>query len=284
MPTNYNIPIDRTPGRLAGRSRNAGEADYDIKVQVADLVKKYAKQYGLTDHETKEILKIVEHESGFNPDAANKTSTASGVGQTLKGTFKSLTGSTDYFNADLGAKAAVRYYKYCRGIAAKEKGLTGGDLDVGAYQCYHDGEGNFRDDNDIGGKDIYNDEIKDRVGIPHALHDVLSPDDSGKPLQYALNALGVKSDEVQLIREEGGGNSTSGSGTITDKGTSEHIGSYAETPTGCEVAIGDKKVVMDRLNDSDVNLETYAKNDDGDFVLQKTVRAGDGVTVKRPFV
>jgi len=285
MPTNYNIPIDHTPGRLAGRSRKAGKADYDVKVKVADLVKKYAKQYGLTDHETKEILKIVQHESGFNPDAANEDSQASNVGQTINDTFERYTGSTDYFNADLGAKAAVQYYKYCRGIAAKEKGLTGDDLDVGAYQCYHDGEKNFRKGKDKRGKDIYNNEIKDRDGVPHASND-LSPDDPGKPLQQALAALGVKSGDVHLTpAEEGSGNSTSGSGTITDKGTSKHIGSYTETPDGCEAIMGDRKIVAYQLNDSDVYVETYARNAEGDFNLQKTVRAGDndGVTVTRPF-
>jgi len=109
------------------------------------------------------------------------------------------------------------------------------------------------------------------------------PDAPGKPLQYALAALGVKSDKVQFTPAAGEKNSTPASFDIRDNDTSDIIGSYAGTPTGCEIAIGDKKIVMDRLSDSDVNLETYAKNDDGDFVLQKTVRAGDGVTVKRQF-
>jgi len=127
---------------------------------------------------------------------------------------------------------------------------------------------------------------KDSLPNDNAVMDKFSLNDSGKPLQYALAALGVKSGDVHLTpAEEGSGNSTSGSGTITDKGTSKHIGSYTETPDGCEAIMGDRKIVAYQLNDSDVYVETYARNAEGDFNLQKTVRTGDGdgVTVKRPF-
>ncbi len=48
---------------------------------------------------------------------------------------------------------------------------------------------------------------------------------------------------------------------------------------------GDRKIVVDKINDSDVYVETYAKNDEGDLKLQKTVRIGDndGITLRRPF-
>ena len=47
---------------------------------------------------------------------------------------------------------------------------------------------------------------------------------------------------------------------------------------------GDRKVVMDRISGNDIHLQTYAKNDDGDFELVGTTRIGDndGVTLRRP--
>jgi len=48
---------------------------------------------------------------------------------------------------------------------------------------------------------------------------------------------------------------------------------------------GDRKVVMDRISGNDIHLQTYAKNDDGEYELLGTTRIGDndGVTLRRQF-
>ena len=102
-----------------------------------------------------------------------------------------------------------------------------------------------------------------------------------------MEALGVTPGDVRLTPAEADdGNPMPGSYDIRDKGTSEMIGSYAETPTGCEVTVGNDKVVMSQLSDSDVRLERYAKNDDGDFELLGMSRIGnnDGIITTRPFM
>jgi len=112
------------------------------------------------------------------------------------------------------------------------------------------------------------------------------PDDPGSPMQHAMAALELKSDEVHFTPAEAdNGNKTSDTFHIRDNDTSDIIGSCVMTPGGCEMTAGDKKVVTDRINGSDVNLETYARNDEGDFELlgMSRIGANDGITVRRPF-
>jgi len=111
------------------------------------------------------------------------------------------------------------------------------------------------------------------VGIPEA------------PWRHAMAALGVKPGDVQFTPAVDYGNIKPDSFDMVDKGTSETIGSCVMTPTGCEMTSGDRKVVMDKISGSDVSVETYAQNDEGDLKLQKKVRIGDndGITVTRPW-
>jgi len=112
------------------------------------------------------------------------------------------------------------------------------------------------------------------------------PADPNSPLQDALAALELTADDVHLTpMEANGGGKTSDTFHIRDNDTLDIIGSYAGTPTGCEIIVGDRKVVADRISGSDVHLETYARNDEGDFELlgMSRIGASDGITVRRPF-
>jgi hypothetical protein len=231
-------------------------------------------------------LKIVEHESGFNPDAANTDTTASGLGQTMNGTFKQFgPHGANIFDLDSNAEATVRYYQHCLNIAAK-KGLTGEKLDSGTYACYHDGPENFKNGKDKGGADTYKNVINKLSGKPKV--SLIDPflGVPGSPFGHAMDALGVKSDDVQLTPAMDYGNTMPEFFNMIDKGTSEKIGSCVMTPGGCEMTAGDKKVVLYQLSDSDVSLESCAKNDEGDFEFlgQSRIGANDGITVRRPFM
>lgn len=75
MSNHYNDPIDHTPGRLAGNSRDWGAASEAVKTQVQQIIINEARNAHLTDGDIVNLLAFAEHESGFNPDAANtKTS------------------------------------------------------------------------------------------------------------------------------------------------------------------------------------------------------------------
>jgi len=112
-------------------------------------------------------------------------------------------------------------------------------------------------------------------------------EDPNSPLQHAMNALELTADDVHLTPTEAdGGGKTSDTFHIRDNDTSDIIGSCVMTPGGCEMTAGDRKVVADRISGSDVNLETYARNDEGDFELlgMSRIGANDGITLRRPFV
>ena len=178
--TNYNILIDETLGRSAGNSRKAGAAPYEVKVKAVEAIRKYAGLYGFNEHQTSEVLKIVEHESGFNPDAANPDTTASGLGQMMNDTFEQYgPRGANIFDLDANAEATVRYYQHCLNKAA-EKGLTGEKLDTGAYACYHDGPWNFKAGKDKKGADIYKKVIKKLSGKPKVSSNERSSSNSDK--------------------------------------------------------------------------------------------------------
>ncbi len=86
MATHYNDPIDQTPGRLAGYARDGGKASPEVIAQAQQIIINEARNAKLNDHDIAYVLAVAEKESSFNPDAANKTSSAFGLGQTMDGT------------------------------------------------------------------------------------------------------------------------------------------------------------------------------------------------------
>ena len=171
------------------------------------------------------------------------------------------------------------------GGPAEKQELSADNLDAGRYQENLNGRGNL-----LGG-DYFIDRdsprsIKNEGFAPEITIDEPSSDTSDSSLRHALAALGVKPREVQFTPAEADDeNQPPASFDIRDNDTSEKVGSYAVTPTGCEMTAGDRKVVMDRISGNDIHLQTYAKNDEGDFELLGTSRISDndGVTVRRPF-
>jgi soluble lytic murein transglycosylase-like protein len=93
--------ISSPSGTQDGRNYGKGE--------VQDLIRKYSQQYGISSEAP---LCIAKHESGFNPNARNKSSSASGVFQYLSSTWEAtdegLRGNS-VFSAEANIKAAVKY-------------------------------------------------------------------------------------------------------------------------------------------------------------------------------
>jgi soluble lytic murein transglycosylase-like protein len=99
-PTKRKVSTNDTT-RYSGRDYGQGE--------VQDLIRKYSQQYGI---EPDTPLCIAKHESGFNPNAKNKSSSASGVFQYLSSTWKGTDeGKAGYsvFDAEQNVKAAIKY-------------------------------------------------------------------------------------------------------------------------------------------------------------------------------
>lgn len=79
--SHYREPIDRSPGRLAGNSRRAGDASPEVQAECIDALIAASEKAGLTARQTAHVLAIARAESGFNPDAAAGTTSAFGLGQ-----------------------------------------------------------------------------------------------------------------------------------------------------------------------------------------------------------
>lgn len=136
--SHYNVPIDNSPGRLAGNSRRHGDASKEVQRGVVDLLVDAAKAHGLDRNDTVMILAMARIESGFNPDAAAGTTSASGVGQFVDMTAApyGVTTNAQRFDARIGADALIRHYLANKKLATN---YSGRELYVMIYAYHHDG-------------------------------------------------------------------------------------------------------------------------------------------------
>jgi len=79
----FNLAL---PKNSTSTSRSAGATTKAMKQKVIDLIINTGYQAGMTDVEVATTLAIAAHESGFNPEASARESSASGVGQFLNDT------------------------------------------------------------------------------------------------------------------------------------------------------------------------------------------------------
>ena len=151
--SHYFDPIDQTPGRLAGNSRDWGDASEKVQRQVINKILNKAEEYGLDTHDTALLLATIRAESGFNPDAAAGSSSAAGLGQITDKTRTDWGPDTDsMFDVDANLDSAVRYFLKCEEKVAG-LGFTGADAEAMIYKYYHDGL--YSDNTDSGGLTNY---------------------------------------------------------------------------------------------------------------------------------
>ena len=133
--SNFKEPIVKDG--LRGNSRLAHDANADVQKKVIDLIVQKSKDQGMSAKETAMVLAIAHAESGFNPDAANETSSASGIGQFLNGTGRAY-GLTDKNKWDVNAQvqALVKHTKDNYAYVRK----SGKPLSW-VYKLHHDGLG-----------------------------------------------------------------------------------------------------------------------------------------------
>ena len=131
----YLIPVDQRPGRLAGNSRLWGDASHDVQRQVINAIIAAAKKDGFNIRRIAMLLAMAKIESGFNPDAAAGTTSASGLGQFIKATGASF-GLTPATRFEIGPSihALIEYFKDNEALAKKKK-----KPDYFVYKYHHDG-------------------------------------------------------------------------------------------------------------------------------------------------
>ncbi|MGD0657941.1 MAG: transglycosylase SLT domain-containing protein [Syntrophorhabdales bacterium] len=150
-PKSHYNDRDNDRGLRYGRSRDAGDVSPEVQRQVIDALKAAGKEAGLTSHDIDVVVSIVRYESGFNPDAANKSGSAAGLGS-LKDDTRKQYKVKEIFDIETNAKAIVECYKDRKALARKHR-PTGSheELDRWTYGFYHDGPKG----KDYGGKEIF---------------------------------------------------------------------------------------------------------------------------------
>jgi len=143
----YTLPITHALGRPYGKSRRHGDASPEVQNKAIDAIIEAAKKHGLTNRETAHVLAIAFVESGFNPDAAAGTTTATSLGQFVRGTgWNYGLNDTNRFELKSNADALVRHFLENKSLAIK-RGNTGKDIEIKIYVYHHDGA-NVYDKND----------------------------------------------------------------------------------------------------------------------------------------
>ncbi|MBS7456647.1 peptidoglycan-binding protein [Coralloluteibacterium stylophorae] len=133
--SHYLDPIERREGRLAGNSRIWGDASAEVQSRVIDHLLDASRDAGLGARDTAHVLAIARIESGFNPDAAAGTTSASGLGQFVRDTGIAY-GLTDQnrFDVQSQARALVAHYLDNRELATRR-----GQDEAYIYKYHHDG-------------------------------------------------------------------------------------------------------------------------------------------------
>jgi len=133
--SHYREPIDHSNGRLAGNSRIWGDASPEVQSRVIDELIRSSKDAGLTPRQTAQVLAIARIESGFNPDAAAGTTSASGLGQFIDktGNHYGLNGG-NRFDVGKQADALVAHY-----IDNMKLAKSRGQGEEYIYKYHHDG-------------------------------------------------------------------------------------------------------------------------------------------------
>ena len=137
--SHYKTPIDHSPGRLAGNSRRHGDASPDVQRAVIDILVDAARSNGLDKNDLAMVLAIARVESGYNPDAAAGTTSASGLGQFVDATARTYGITTDAqrFDAKDGAVALVKHYLENKKLSQRR--YFGREMYVMIYAFHHDG-------------------------------------------------------------------------------------------------------------------------------------------------
>jgi putative chitinase len=123
---------------LHGNSRNWGDAAPAVQAQAACEIVRQARERGWNDERIAFALAVARNESGFNPDAASRSTSASGLGQFIDSTGSAYgLDEQNRFETPTNANALLSYLEDCLRF-----GRRAGEADnseARAYGLYHDG-------------------------------------------------------------------------------------------------------------------------------------------------
>jgi len=131
----FNFEIVDRP--FKGNSRKAGDISKEQQEEIMKMIISTGRQEGMSNREIALTLATVRFESGFNPDAAAKTSSASGLGQFINETGSKY-GLTDENRWDVSMQVQAVVDHTADNIEmARKKGYS----EDYVYALHHDGPG-----------------------------------------------------------------------------------------------------------------------------------------------
>ncbi|MET3117226.1 uncharacterized protein (TIGR02594 family) [Undibacterium sp. GrIS 1.8] len=138
--THVNESIDQKKD-LKGNSRRGGDAPPEIQQKIVDIIIEEARKLQFNNRDIAYYIAIAKRESGFNPDAANSGSSASGVAQMQDDTGTTFgLNKTNRFDARASIKAGLQYFEKIKRKIISKYGSASDDYETLIYFCYHYGE------------------------------------------------------------------------------------------------------------------------------------------------
>ena len=118
-----------------GNSRKAGDISLDQQEKIMEMIINTGRQQGMSNREIALTLATVRFESGFNPDAAAKSSSATGLGQFINDTGEKY-GLTDENRWDVAMQVQAVVDHTLDNIEMANKKGYGEEY---VYALHHDG-------------------------------------------------------------------------------------------------------------------------------------------------
>jgi uncharacterized protein (TIGR02594 family) len=138
--THANEKID-SKKELKGNSHRGGDAPPEVQQKIIDIIIDEARKLQFGNRDIAYYIAIAKRESGFNPDAANSESSASGVSQLIDKTAKTYgIDNSNRFDARANIKAGLQYFMKLKKKIVSSFGSSEGKFEVLVYYCYHYGE------------------------------------------------------------------------------------------------------------------------------------------------
>lgn len=136
----FNESIDQNK-EIRGNSRRGGDAPPEVQQKIIDIIIEEARKLKFNNRDIAYYIAIAKRESGFNPDAASASSTASGIAQVIDKTGTTLgINDANRFDARSSIKAGLNYFVLLKNSLTRKYGKTTGEYEALIYYCYHYGE------------------------------------------------------------------------------------------------------------------------------------------------
>ena len=131
--------LERLAPDALGNSRDWGDISQDNQRHVIQAIIANAQDRELSLDETAFALAVARLESGFNPDAASRISTASGLGQFIDATGHAY-GITARFSLSQGIEALLQHLKDLGRTLERRRPFADRETKLAhTYWLYHDG-------------------------------------------------------------------------------------------------------------------------------------------------